>query len=86
MWEVIKQIIELNFANIADLSQDHNTFAQKNLWYKMVHISSYYHRRKVSLLLTSPSVIVEFINIHSMFEKMKLINIIKEYKSMMCNI
>ena len=26
MLEVIKQIIESNFANIADLSQDHNTF------------------------------------------------------------
>ena len=29
MWEVIKQIVESSFANMAYLSQDHNTFAQK---------------------------------------------------------
>ena len=87
MWEVIRQIIESCFANIADLSQDYNTFAKKKKkMIQMVHIFNYYHRKKVNLVLTSLSIIVEFIDLPLISEKIMLINIIKEYRSMMCNI
>ena len=37
-------------------------------------------------VLTSLSAIVKFIDIPSIFEKIMLLNTIKEYRSMMCNI
>ena len=45
-----------------------------------------HRKKKANLMLTSLSSIVEFIDISSNFEKIMLIIIIKEYKSMMCNI
>ena len=49
-------------------------------------MSNYCHRKKVNSVLTSLSIIVEFIDIPSIFEKIMLIIIIKEYRSMICNI
>ena len=52
---------------------------------KILQISQICHRKKVNSVLTSFSVIVEFIDIPSNFENIMLIIIIKEYRSMMCN-
>ena len=86
MWEIIKQIIESNFANIADLYQYHKTFAQKMYDTKRFIYFNYCHRKKINSVLTTLSIIVEFLDIPLISEKIMLINIIKEYTSMMCNI
>ena len=53
---------------------------------KILQISQICHRKKkVNLVLTSLSVLVEFIDIPSNFEKIMLIIFIKEYRSMMPN-
>ena len=62
MLEVIKQIIESKFANVADLSQYHKTFAQKVYEAKWFIYFNYCHRKKVDLVLTSFSVIVKFLD------------------------
>ena len=59
---------------------------QANSGIKILQISQISHRKKkVNLVLTSLSVIVKFIEIPSNFEKIMLIIIIKDYRSMMCN-
>ena len=52
----------------------------------MVHIFNYCYRKKVNSVVTSLYVIVKSIDISSISEKLMLFNIIKDYRSMMCNI